>query len=515
MRVNQPVTQKEYDYPAHLMLVSSTDAQGHITHCNRAFVEASGFAYEELIGQPHNIIRHPDMPPEAYRDMWRTIGRGLPWTGLVKNRRKNGDHYWVQANVTPILENGRPVGYMSVRTKPSRAQVQAAEALYAQLRQGGSGLSLHQGQVRHGGLRGKWQALAGASATARLAAMMALMVMVSLSPWLFGVSEHTAFLLETAGIVLGSLVIVAWFHHRVAAPLDEALRAARNLSACNLVTPIATDAPEPAGGLLRSLAQIQVNLQAIVGDVRTEIEGFSQSASEIAQASHDLSGRTEAQASSLEQTAASMEQLSANVKQTAGHTDTLAQQSSSSAHAATDGQAAMQSVGQTMTAIEQSSKRVGDIVGVIEGIAFQTNILALNAAVEAARAGEAGRGFAVVASEVRSLAGRSSAAAKEIGVLIGQSADQVAAGVRQMQSAHSTVDKVVQEIRTTQAVAEDIRHATTEQAEGLQQINQAIVQLDNVTQQNAAMVEQATAAADQLRSGSDSLRRSVGVFRLP
>ncbi len=515
MRINQPVTQKEYDYPAHLMLVSSTDAQGHITHCNPAFVEASGFTYEELIGQPHNIVRHPDMPPEAYRDMWRTIGRGLPWTGLVKNRRKNGDHYWVVANVTPILENGRPVGYMSVRTKPSRAQVQAAEALYAQLRQGQSGLSLHQGQVRHGGLRGQWQALTGASATTRLAVMMALMVAVSLSPWLLGVSEHTAFLLETAGIVLGSVGIVAWFHHRVATPLDEALRAARNLSACNLVTPIATDAPEPAGSLLRSLAQIQVNLRAIVGDVRTEIEGFSQSANEIAQASHDLSARTEAQASSLEQTAASMEQLSANVKQTAGHTDTLAQQSSSSAQAAAAGQGAMQSVGQTMAAIEQSSRKVGDIVGVIEGIAFQTNILALNAAVEAARAGEAGRGFAVVASEVRSLAGRSSAAAKEIGVLIGDSAGQVAAGVQQMQTAHTTVDKVVNEIRTTQAVAEDIRHATTEQAEGLQQINQAIVQLDNVTQQNAAMVEQATAAADQLRSGSDSLRRAVGVFRMP
>jgi len=153
MRTNLPVTQREYEYPADRMLVSMTDTKGTITHCNHAFVETSGFTYEELIGQPHNLVRHPDMPPEAYKDMWQTIGHGQPWTALVKNRRKNGDHYWVQANVTPILENGKPKGYMSVRIKPSRQDVQAAEALYAQMRAdsqaGKSPIYLRGGEVRY------------------------------------------------------------------------------------------------------------------------------------------------------------------------------------------------------------------------------------------------------------------------------------------------------------------------------------------------------------------------------
>ena len=134
MRINLPVTQQNFDYSGDELLVSSTNTKGEITHCNPAFVRVSGYSYDELIGQPHNLIRHPDMPAEAYKDMWRTIGRGEPWTGLVKNRRKNGDHYWVRANVTPIMEGGKPRAYMSVRTKPSAAEISAAEALYAQMR---------------------------------------------------------------------------------------------------------------------------------------------------------------------------------------------------------------------------------------------------------------------------------------------------------------------------------------------------------------------------------------------
>ena len=153
MRINMPVSQQNFDFPGDELLVSSTNTKGEITHCNPAFVRVSGYSYEELIGQPHNLIRHPDMPAEAFKDMWRTIGRGEPWTGLVKNRRKNGDHYWVRANVTPILEGGKPRAYMSVRTKPAAAEVAAAEALYAQMRDeaaaGTSSFSLQAGVVRH------------------------------------------------------------------------------------------------------------------------------------------------------------------------------------------------------------------------------------------------------------------------------------------------------------------------------------------------------------------------------
>jgi aerotaxis receptor len=514
MRNNQPVTQREYDYAADMMLVSSTDTKGHITHCNRAFIEASGFDADELIGQPHNLVRHPDMPPEAYRDMWRTIGNGLPWSGVVKNRRKNGDHYWVQANVTPIMEGGKPVGYMSVRTKPTRDQVAQAEALYARLNQNAAGLSLHQGRVQRAGPAGWSARWRHASGDFKLGVILSLMVVVSLGPALLPIGEHLAYLIESSGLVLGALLVMWWFRTSVSGPLKEARRLARDIAACNLSSTIHTDAPEPAGSLLRSLSQIQVNLQAIVGDVRREIDGFSETAVEIALATDDLSKRTESQASSLEQTAASMEQLAATVRSTADNSTEMARQTSHSAEVAQSGQQAIHAVSTSMGEIEHSSKKMRDIIATIEGIAFQTNILALNAAVEAARAGEQGRGFAVVAGEVRSLAQRTAEASKDIRGLIQTSVDQVSAGSGQMKAANLTVDEVVKEIQGATVLVNEILSATNEQSEGLLQINQAVVQLDTVTQQNAAMVEQTSAAAEQLRQGSDLLRQSVSVFRL-
>ena len=515
MRSNLPVTQREHDYPANMMLVSTTDTKGIITHCNAAFVEASGFEYDELIGQPHNIVRHPDMPPEAYRDMWRTIGNGLPWTGLVKNRRKNGDHYWVVANATPIMDGGKPVGYMSVRTKPTRQQVQDAEALYARMNSGDSGLSLSEGRVLRGGLGGLLDSVRQMKSETRVTLILLAMLAGALAPWMFGMSLNTLMLTQIAVLVVGSLYLRLWFKFRVLAPMESALQFSRDIGACNLTTQVNTNAPEPTGALLRSLSQIQVNLQAVIGDVRTEVQSFGQAANEIASASHDLAGRTEMQASSLEETAASMEQLSATVKHTADNTDTMAKQTLHSAKVAAEGQQAIYSVGQSMTDIEKSSSRVREIIAVIEGIAFQTNILALNAAVEAARAGEQGRGFAVVAGEVRTLAQRSGLAAKEIRDLIQTSVVQVSTGVKQMGLANATIDEVVREVRSVSTLVDEIRHATNEQADGLMQINAAIVQLDNVTQQNAAMVEETNASANSLESGSKSLTRSVSVFRLP
>lgn len=514
MRNNSPVTQNEYDYPADLMLVSSTNSKGEITHCNRAFVEASGFDYDELIGQPHNIIRHPDMPAEAYRDMWRTIGGGHPWTGVVKNRRKNGDHYWVVANATPIMENGKPIGYLSVRTKPDRLQIQAAEALYAKLNARNSGLSLERGQVARTGVSSLTQAWGRSSGQARLGMLLLAMVAVSLMPTAMGADVQTAFLIQSIGLLFFVLVVMLWFRYSIAAPLQTAEQFARDVAACNLMTRVDTSAPEPVGSLLRNLSQIQVNLKAIIGDVRSEVSGFGQAAQEIASASRDLSARTETQASNLQQTAASMEELAATVRTTSDNANAMAEQTQRSAAITVKGQADIRMVGSAMKGIESSSKQMGEIISVIEGIAFQTNILALNAAVEAARAGDQGRGFAVVAGEVRSLAQRSGAAAKEIKNLIHSASDQVSNGVNQMGQASATIDDVVTEINATRTVVEEIRHATREQSEGLMQINTAIVQLDNVTQQNAAMVEQTSAAADNLSIGTEGLRRSVAVFRL-
>jgi aerotaxis receptor len=519
MQLNLPVSQQEYDFSGEHMLVSTTDTKGFITHCNHAFVAVSGYSYEDLIGQNHNLIRHPDMPAIAFKDLWQTVGRGQPWTGVVKNRRKNGDHYWVQANVTPIMENGKPQAYMSVRIKPSRTDIQAAEALYAQINNAPDldklPFYLKAGHVRMKGLKGLWESIRHTTLTTRLAMALSTMIVMGMLPLLLDVQGLTRTGIQLGALLLGMGVVIAWFQGSVVSAVAQAERFANDLSGCNLTTLVPTHYPPPMGSLLRCLLQIQINLRAVVGDVRTEIAGFTQSAAEIAAGGLDLSARTESQASSLQQTAASMEELSSTVKQTASTADQVARQSNSSTQVATEGGSAVHKVGQAMQAIDASSSKVRDIIGVIEGIAFQTNILALNAAVEAARAGEQGRGFAVVASEVRALAQRSAVAAKEIRELIATSAQQISEGSVQMTSAGKTIDAVVQSVKEVGELIQRITHATQEQAIGIAQVNEAVTQLDTVTQQNAALVEQSAASADGLNQSALILGRSVEVFKMP
>ncbi|MDT7516227.1 methyl-accepting chemotaxis protein [Rhodoferax mekongensis] len=519
MRVNLPVSQREYDYPSDRMLVSMTDTKGIITHCNHAFVETSGFSYEELIGQNHNLVRHPDMPPAAYRDMWNTIGRGHPWTALVKNRRKDGDHYWVQANVTPILENGKPKGYMSVRIKPSRQDIQAAEALYAQMREeeksGKTTIFLRGGQVRYQGLRGWAGAVGRMTLTARLGVALGIMVLLGMSPQLMGLQPDTLFWTELLCLLAGAAGVMTWFQMRFSSAIRAAEEFAYDLAGCNLRTSVAGDYPPPLGNMIAALRQIQINLRAVVGDVREEITNLGRSAAEIASGSMDLSARTEAQASSLEETAASMEELSSTVKQTADTAARVSEQSARSSQVATEGGEAVHHVIAAMERIDQSSSKMRDIITVIEGIAFQTNILALNAAVEAARAGEQGRGFAVVASEVRALAQRSATAAKEIRELIAQSSEQISEGSSQMKNAGRTIDAVVANVQEVGNLIQMITSATKEQAIGISQVNEAVTQLDTVTQQNAALVEESAASADGLNDSASSVARAVQVFQLP
>ena len=518
MRINLPVTQQPYDFSGDELLVSCTNTKGEITHCNPAFVRVSGYRYEELMGQPHNIIRHPDMPAAAYKDLWRTVGRGEPWTGLVKNRCKNGDHYWVRANVTPIMDAGRPRGYMSVRTKPTAQEAAAADALYAQMRadsaSGQERFRLEAGELHGVGVRGVAQRLGRLSLTQRMALMLLWMALLVLVPDALGwqgveaVAARGAILLLAAGAVL-------WrFQVAVVQGLEEASRFAADISGCNLTSTVRADYPQPLQGLVHRLQQTQVNLRAVVGDVRTEVRHFTEAAAEIAQGSHDLSARTESQASSLQETAASMEELASTVRQTADTAAKVSQESAQSSQIAADGGHAVHELGEAMRQMQQSSAKINEIVGLIEGIAFQTNLLALNAAVEAARAGEQGRGFAVVAGEVRALAQRSAGAAKEITGLIHVTVNQIASGAQQMDHAGATIGGVVDAVQRVSTLVQQITAATKEQAIGIAQVNEAVTQLDTVTQQNAALVEESTASAQNLKSSAHALGLSVDVFKM-
>ncbi|CAD5374164.1 PAS domain-containing protein [Rubrivivax sp. A210] len=516
MRNNLPVTQREIDYPANVLLVSQTDERGHITHCNQGFVNISGYSYEELLGQPHNLVRHPDMPEEAFKDLWQTIGRGRPWSGVVKNRCKSGDHYWVLANVSPVMEGGKPSGYISVRTKPTRQQVQEAEALYERIlaeRTRRPSLRLHAGRVRRMGIV-DWPArVHRLSMRQRMALALAFLALGQLMPGLLGLSGTTALAAQVATSVIFSTVVFIGFVRQVARPLDEATDLATQVAGCNLDGNLEFDHRGPVGALMRNLWLVNLNMRAIVADVRAEVNGVTSATSEIASGGTDLSARTEAQAASLEQTAASIEQITASVSQTATRARGLAKMGAQASTLAEQGGAAVEELLSTMERISSSSQRMGDIISLIESVAFQTNILALNAAVEAARAGEQGRGFAVVASEVRNLAQRSSAAAKDIRSLIGLARSEVEQGVGRTDLAKDAIGQVLRSVRDVSQQLAEVTRNTDEQSHGIAQVSEAVQHIDDVTQQNAALAEQSAAACQALEQRAGTLVRAVQIFR--
>lgn len=518
MRTNLPVSQNEYAFPDGEILVSTTDLKGQITYCNPSFITVSGYARDELIGQPHNMIRHPDMPAEAFRDMWDSIKSGHPWSALVKNRRKNGDYYWVVANATPIMENGKPVGYMSVRTKPSRAQVAQAEQLYAQMRaeakENHKRLTLHRGDLQRSGAAGWIQRLGRLGMGTRLSLSLAVLSLAAGGAgWLLAQQASVMAYVLVAAVVLAVAGLGRALSNMVLMPLRQATLFANRMAAGDLTSRLTGLNTGEALTLSRALNQLNVNLLAIVGDVRREVEGITVASDEIASGNNDLSSRTEAQASNLQETAASMEQLTSTVQQSAQSANEAAGLATRARGVAEQGQQAVSQVIDTMRGISTSSHRIGEIIQVIDGISFQTNILALNAAVEAARAGEQGRGFAVVAGEVRALAQRTQEAAKEIKTLIADSSDRVAQGARLVDDAGQTMQNIVASVERVAALIAEIGSAAGEQSSGITQVNQAVSQLDSVTQQNSAMVEELAAAAGSLRGQAQVVREAVRIFR--
>ncbi|MET3132501.1 methyl-accepting chemotaxis protein [Oxalobacteraceae bacterium GrIS 1.11] len=314
-------------------------------------------------------------------------------------------------------------------------------------------------------------------------------------------------------LVVGSIAVLALIRG-ITRPLREAVAIAQMVAAGDLRGDVTVGGSDEIGDLLQALKLMSENLARIVGRVRVGTDAIATASTEIASGNMDLSSRTEQQAASLEETASSMVQITTTVKQNNDNASEACKLAGVASNVALKGGQAVAQMVQTMGSINESSKKIVDIIGVIDGIAFQTNILALNAAVEAARAGEQGRGFAVVASEVRNLAQRSAAAAKEIKALIGDSVLRVDAGSRLVGQAGQTMDEVVGSVQRVTAIIGEISLASGEQQDGIEQISIAINQMDSVTQQNAALVEQAAAAADSLQQQAASLAEAVSIFQL-
>lgn len=514
MRNNLPVTQQEYAFSDNATLMSTTDTHGHITYANDAFIEVSGFSPDEINGQPHNLVRHPDMPAEAFADMWATLKQGEPWTALVKNRRKDGDHYWVRANAIPVVRDGTVQGYMSVRTKPSQQEIQATDQLYEDFRNGrAKGKRFHKGLLVRTGIMA-WRSL---FKTLPLrwrirSALLALLPLTTLGVWALGMSYGTLAIFA-AGMALLLLLASAWLEMQISRPIERVCQQALRVATGADHKVEQMDRVDEVGTTLRAIGQLGLMFRWLVDDVSGQAINVLSASDAIAQGNGELSRRTEQAAANVQQTAATMNELTATVKsntQTAAEVKSL---SISASGAAVKGGDAMNDMVQMMAEITDSSKKIASITSVIDGIAFQTNILALNAAVEAARAGEQGKGFAVVAGEVRSLAQRSAKAASEIKMLVESSADKVKSGTLHVNEAGKTIEGIVSQVQNVTSLISEISAATAEQATAIGEISLAVEDLDNITHQNAAKVEEGAQASGRMALQATRLVEAISVFR--
>lgn len=517
MRTNLPITDREYILNEGKTVVSTTDLKGNITYCNAYFIEISGFSQQELIGAPQNIVRHPDMPIEAYSDLWATIKSGLPWSGLVKNRCKNGDFYWVLANVTPVIENGVATGYMSVRTKPTREQISQASQLYKDIKSGNPNkIAIKQGRAVGAGWVSKIVALKYISLKHRVALNMGVITLLSSAVGVKAFLAESQSALVVESTVVAAMALYFWYslHNAIIKPLNDATVAAKILAGGDLTTRLEVSRHDDVGQLQLLIRQLNINLSSIIGDIRDNFVQIVTSTQEVSAGNMKLQARTEAQSSSLEQTAASMEELTSTVENNSANSVEANKHARGATEIAEKAGIAVSEVVAAMHDINASSKKIVDIIGLIDGIAFQTNILALNAAVEAARAGEQGRGFAVVATEVRNLAQRSAAAAKEIKSLIDISTDKANSGAAIADEAGNNMNEVISSIRQVAGLMKEISSATHEQSAGISQIKDTILQMDGVTQQNATMAEEAAVSANVLSEQALAASNALEVFKL-
>ncbi|MGB1237112.1 MAG: methyl-accepting chemotaxis protein [Pseudomonadales bacterium] len=522
MKVNLPVSGREVAVSDSQTIISMTDLKGAITYVNQDFIAISGFSEDELLGVNHNIVRHPDMPAAAYKDLWQTVKAGEPWRGIVKNRCKNGDHYWVEAFVTPIYTAGEISGYQSVRSSATAAQIKAASTLYTKLNESKAQVLPKQ---RDWKLR--------ISQQFHLLQLGWLALSCGFIYQLFSMGRSDIALsaaLLVAGLYLSGCL---WVRAHVIKPLRHLASLSKSLANGDLYVKVAVDKPGALGDVQLSLDMIRGRLRAVIGRIQEASTGMVGATDQLLQMGERTSERMNSQMGEIEQSAAAIEEMSATVAEVSANTDEAARAAQEARASTHSGTAVVDSVEHNIYSLSQEiegvqreidmlhsdSQAVGAILEVIRSVAEQTNLLALNAAIEAARAGEQGLGFAVVADEVRALAQRVQSSTDDIQQLIEQLQRRARGAVSLMQeNRESATHSVKQTKSASQALAlindkvnsiydlnTQIATAAAQQAAVAQEMNKRIVNIKGQAEQTTQASQENTAGCRDLTQSSRRL----------
>ena len=521
MKINLPVTGRNVDFASDANILSTTDLTSAITYANKDFIDVCGYSRDELLGSPHNLLRHPDMPPAAFAQMWQTLKSGRSWMGMVKNRCKNGDHYWVSAYATPVTRDGAAVEYQSVRTKPDARKVQAAERAYAQLRAG------KRQRPPMPGMRMKLSLWA--TATCALAWALGL-----------GLAAHSPIwqlLALTLGCALAALGVKA-----IVRPLAQLNQRARLIADNPLSQVIYTGRSDECGQIEFALQMLEAQVGAVVGRIGDASQRLAGHAAQLVEHLDNSHASSLGQQTQTDQVATAIHQMAASVAQVASHAleaSTAADQAGSETregHQRVDESRdavlrLAQELARATAVIQQLESHSGEISGVLEvirTIAEQTNLLALNAAIEAARAGEQGRGFAVVADEVRLLAQRTQKSTAEIQAMIeglqkhseaavdviGSSSRASQLTIEQATQAGQSLTSIGQALTNLNDLNASIASATLQQAHVVEDINQNVTRAAGLSQGTAQAAEQSSATSAHLKELSVQLNGLLRQFKV-
>ncbi|MFN7506887.1 MAG: methyl-accepting chemotaxis protein [Limnobacter sp.] len=522
--MSAPTTAVERLLDPKIPIVTKTDLKGRITYANPAFVEISGFTLEELLGQPHNVVRHPDMPRDAFKDLWDTARRDEPWKGLVKNRCKDGGYYWVDAYVTPLTQNGEKIGYMSVRSKPSDTQKAQAEALYKAVNAGTASFPFTKPT------KGR-PFVVDLAIVGFLPVIIALLSMFNI-PALSYSSAAASFIAAALGLL--------WLKSRVEHTNNSMLQAMRALAEGNFKHEIPESSTREFNRVHTAFKSMQVNLRAIIADVISGSSEVKNNAEHLSQLAVNLMTRSQQQSDGINGVAAALEELSVSVSEISEATgkssahaknamdvvDTGAQSMDKSTEATQKVAHVVQDAKQNIEELNRAVVKISNVTHTITEIAEKTNLLALNAAIEAARAGESGRGFAVVADEVRKLAEMTRQSTTEISATVqevqsgtnkgletmGRAVDEVNIGTTLILEAGESLQAIKVASRGVAQSAKDISAMLEQQSQASLEVANSMERMSALTESNVAAINDLDNAAKQLASTSGDLRTLVKHF---